>query len=268
MNKLFQTARQSALYKWLEISGRELLYSDDMTFIKEEVTNNYECSWQQKNWSLHQEKDEEDNHVSIFCSLNNWASHLSDLLLDVQFDGILLYTEPVREEIIDEHGEKIAIDTYNHDRLSRYYGRFFLVVSELLVDFGDIAKQLGIKDANKLYSDGNLFGYSEVKGFINNVFKHKTNNFHVCNHHIPLLFCDAFAPRNNYVKSGKEYLVEIGCSHDYNKKELEYILSHPRLIDVISFLAICYEKLDGLMTAENILTLAAKYGDKYSNSNK
>ena len=146
--------------------------------IREEVSNNYECQWQQKNWELHEKTKEKENHVSIFCSLNNWASHITDMLMDTQFDNVILYPDLIEEKMFDdEKGEKVDIDTYDHQKLSRHYGRFLLVVSELIVDFGDIAKQLGKNDYSDYYSKGNIFNYSAVRGFINNVFKHKTTNF-------------------------------------------------------------------------------------------
>lgn len=263
MNKLFQTARLNALYHWLELTGREILYNEDGNSIEEVVSSNIECEWQTKNWNLHEGTDKENNHISIICSLNNWASHITDILTDTSFDLLVLLPLPVGEKMKDENGKEFDFNMKPYEKLDRYYGRFFLVVSELILDFGDIAKKLGISDYNQFFSEDNKYDYSKVRGYINNVFKHKTNNFHSCNHHIPILFNDSLASREKYTSKENDYLIKIGCSHEYKLKDKNYIHSMPRLIDIIEFVGICYIKLDKLFNENNIIKLAEEYGDKY-----
>ncbi len=179
MQKLYQTARFNALYHWMELTGRDLNYTEQGNTVREEVADNFECKWQQRNWKIHKGTDKEDNHISIICSLNNWASHISDILTDMSFDLVQIYSFPVKDEMIDdETKEKFEFDIYTYEKLMRHYGRFFLVISELILDFGEIAKKLGKtnKDLNKFYSEDNVLDYEKLRGFINNVFKHKTNN--------------------------------------------------------------------------------------------
>jgi hypothetical protein len=264
MQKLFQTARLNALYHWIELTGRDLNYTEHGNTIREEVADNFECKWQQKNWEIHKGTDKEDNHISIICSLNNWSSHISDILTDVSFDLVQIYHFPVEEEMTDEEtGEKFEFDMYPYEKLMRHYGRFFLVVSELIVDFGDIAKKLGKNDFGNFYSENNVLDYGKLRGYINNVFKHKTNNFHRCNHHVPILFNDGFPPLDKYQSNSNEYMIEIGCSHEYSKKDVDYILRLPRMVDVIKFLGICYQKLDKLLDETGLIEISKEYGNKY-----
>jgi hypothetical protein len=264
MQKLFQTARLNALYHWIELTGRDLNYTEHGNAIREEVADNLECKWQQRNWKIHEGTDKKDNHISIICSLNNWSSHISDILTDVSFDLVQIYNSPVNEEMTDvETGKKFEFDVYPYEKLMRHYGRFFLVVSELIVDFGDIAKKLRISDFGKFYSDNNVLDYGKLRGFINNVFKHKANNFHRCNHHVPILFDDGFPPLDKYQSNSNEYMIEIGCSHEYSKKDVEYILRLPRMVEIIKFLGICYQKLDKLLDENGLRELSKEYGDKY-----
>lgn len=263
MQKLFQTARLNALYHWLELTGRDLNYTDETNSIREEVLDNIECKWQQKNWELHKGTDKDDNHISIICSLNNWSSHITDILTDASFDLVPIYSFPIKETMKNENQEEFDFDTYPYEKLMRHYVRFFLVVSELIVDFGDIANKLGKSDFGKFYSENNVIEYPKLRGFINKVFKHKTNSFHICNHHIPILFDDGFSPLNEYLATEKEYLIEISCKYEYSKKDVEYILRLPRLVDIIKFLGECYQKLNTLLDEDGLIKLSKEYGDKY-----
>jgi len=58
-------------------------------------------------------------------------------------------------------------------------------------------------------------------------------------------------------------MIEIGCSHEYSKKDVAYILRLPRMVDVIKFLGICYQKLDKLLDETGLAEISKEYGDKY-----
>ncbi len=260
MSILFKTVRLNALKNWCDFTSRKLEYKENSLFPTIENTElTFECKWQRKNWEFHVGKPQENNHVSIFCSLNSWASHLTDILTDESLDSIPLYAVPIDDQI-ELNGETVTLDREIYEKLCRYYGRFFLVVSELIVDFGDIAKKLGEKE--DYYSKDNVIDYGHLRGYINNVFKHKVENFHSCNHHIPILFNDGLEDEKYEAKS-KEYLVEIGCKHKYKLKGKNYILSLPKLERVILFIAICYVNLDTLLTDSKIEDIAKEYGDLY-----
>lgn len=185
------------------------------------------------------------------------------MLCDTRYDLVQILDEPVDEEETDENGNVTELDNFNYEKLYRHYSRFLLVVSELLVDFSDIAKFLDNSNTTKIFESESHISYSKLRAFINNVFKHKTKNLHKCNHHIPILFEDGIIHDYKTDSTDEKYFVKIGCSHKYGLKDVEYILVLPRLIEIIRLLIFCYNKIDDLMTDENIQIIAEEYGDKY-----
>lgn len=267
MHFYFQNARLRALHTWLYGTGRVLLNKDGEVLSREYHSSNFECKWQLKNEELHVGTPQEDNHISIFCSLNDWASHITDILGDHRFDLIPLIEEPIREEEINKDGNKIENDVFEYKLLARHYARFFLVVSELIVDFDDMAKLIDKSLTNKIFENSNLMSYLGLRGYINNVFKHKTKNIHKCNHHIPIVFEDGNIYNDLIETNHANYYIKVGCTHEYELKNTEYILVLPRLIEVVKLLIYCYEKIDELLTADKIKSIASTYGSKYPATN-
>lgn len=162
----FKEVREQALGYWITQTGRSIKAHNEV--LVDSFDFGYECNWQSKAREL---KDDDRWHVSYFCSLGDWASNISDLLLDSRFDSL---------QLSDPNSEDAKI-------LFRFYTRILLVVSEMLVDFIDIANTLGLK--NKLFKD------SSYSRFINSVCKHKAGKqshyLHICNHHLPIHFEDS-----------------------------------------------------------------------------
>lgn len=170
---LFKDVRKHALDYWITQTGRSIETYGHKVKI-DTFENGFECNWQ----SMAQElKNNDQWHISYFCSLGDWASNISDLLLDRRYDSLRLS---------DPNSEDAKI-------LFRYYTRILLVVSELLVDFKDIAETLHL--------NSQLFENKEYSLFINSVCKHKagkpkglgkaSHKLHTCNHHLPILFEDS-----------------------------------------------------------------------------
>lgn len=172
----FKQIRITALDHWLTESQRLRDINDDYSM-------SIECTWQE-------ELVPEDDHNSLFCSLAEWSTNISDLLSEKTYDNL-------------------KFDNQDHqEKLFRHYTRILLIVSEILTDFKDVLKYIkeysGNRDrknrkATKQLSNPNLeFSCSELFEYINNVCKHKIGDrgisrkikYHVCNHHIKYSFKD------------------------------------------------------------------------------
>ncbi len=198
---------------WKEYTGRS------GRGYNESIADTYECDWQLK-------ADEKfSKHISVFCSLGEWASNISDILKDKSLHDLDFFTNNHRQP------------------LYRYYTRLLLVVSEMLVDFQNIyeesdKKAIGTK-ARKFYStDSNKKEIDNLFGYINNVCKHKTRSIHTCNHHLNIWFEDTGRP------SRRKEQIKIGnTKFDKTKKPVIIV---PPLSYIISVLINCYEQLNEL----------------------
>lgn len=65
--------RMQALKYWLSQSGRSFKITDNMS-------NSYECEWQDPAYELG------NNSISIFCSIREFAAHITDHLRDYRYD--------------------------------------------------------------------------------------------------------------------------------------------------------------------------------------
>src|ERR1700678_3058593 len=98
---LFKNVREQALNYWLEQTGRQRQEMSEL-FVTE-------CNWQNK----FQVPDPDNGvHYSIFCSMGDWNTNITDMLEDTRYDELDL------------------ADLCDAGILFRYYTRFFLVVSE------------------------------------------------------------------------------------------------------------------------------------------
>jgi len=203
----------------------------------------------------------------LFCSIGDWASHITDILNDYSLDEVELFPEFIWDRV-EYESHSVINDMEIYSRLRRYYGRLFLIVSELLVDFKDVfdlLKKSGYcsGSASNFYSNDSAIDFGKLKGFINNVFKHKTANIHKCDHHLALVFLDGFDVEETYIPDKNEYLIEIGCDHSYDKSEIEYVLCFPRISDILEFVVNCYQKLDTIIDDKSIIEICKTYGDQY-----
>lgn len=194
----FSKIRKKSLAHWKFRSKRVFKVTDNLA-------ESIECSWQNKAFDL------EYNHISIFCSIGQFGSHITDLLRDYRFD----------KYEFDQSEEK-------NELIFRYYSRVLLIVSEILTDFQDLyimavdnlttkqlsglqSKVLKDKQDNARYKlSNNTIKIKELLDFINKICKHKTSNFHICNHHIKFLFEDF----HENIKSKKKR-IELGNIKTY-----------------------------------------------------
>jgi len=162
----FKDVRNHCLRLWYSNTKRKRVGLDD------KFHNSLECTWQRRRRKLGYD------HVSIFCSIGDWSTNITDLLTDERFDDLDL-TIDEDKEIIFRHFTKLA-----------------LVISELLSDFEKIHNiATGKNDTNAsracLSKADNPKIVDRFMCYINHIFKHKTAGLHLCNHHIPFCFDDA-----------------------------------------------------------------------------
>lgn len=237
----YSTTRKRALTHWKSRSKRVFKVTDNLV-------NSIECSWQDKAADLGY------NHISIFCSIGQFGSHITDLLRDYRFDK---YEFDQSEEI--------------NELIFRYYTRVLLIVSEIFTDFQDLyiiaddkltTKQLSglngpvLKDKqdiarNKLAN--NTANIKVLLDFINKICKHKTSNFHICNHHIKFLFEDF----HKDIKSKKKR-VELGNIKTFIAYDTTTLKKHikpnyiviPKLKYIIDLIIDGYKVLDDLFKTD------------------
>jgi hypothetical protein len=168
--------REPALHLWLTATNRARVhYSDD-------YAGSFECRWQAR---FTTPDPKSDIHYSIFCSLGDFNTNITDLLTDERFDNLAFHPD-------------------NGEILFRYYSRIFLIASEILTDFQDILSVFrnGTLDAVHRKGEKNISrkqltpsdstdAVQDLFSFINTVFKHKTRNIHSCNHHMKYYFEDS-----------------------------------------------------------------------------
>jgi hypothetical protein len=173
----FKIVRESILEQWLRGTKRQRKNETD------DYTQSFECRWQ----TCFGQLKNEDDHYSIFCSIGDWNTNLTDYLTDLRFDELNLTEEP------------------HKDILFRHYTKILLAASEILTDFQDM---LSTFRAGKLLTDTELNNEKtasrqeldkksnpgdtqRIFTFINNICKHKINNIHICNHHLKIHFADS-----------------------------------------------------------------------------
>jgi hypothetical protein len=159
--------------------------------------------------------------------MGDWASNLTDTLLDNRYD-ILDY---------DNDEDVIAI-------IFRYYTRLLLLVSEMVDDFTHLFEHLNhsnqTKKALRKTLDTNTIDTDKLMRYINQVCKHKYENVHACNHHLPVFFDDS------------------NLSHAFkNPISIEVYPSHPdgiimpKLKDVLGVIIKGYRTLDSRFLEED-----------------
>ncbi len=238
----YSKTRKSVLAYWKARSRRVFKVTDN-------ISNSVECSWQNKAMELGY------NHISIFCSIGQFGSHITDLLRDYRYDK---YDYDQSEEI--------------NELLFRYYSRILLITSEILTDFQDLyiianekittkklnglgAKVLRPKQdkARSLLSNGDK-KIQELLDYINKICKHKASNFHICNHHITFLFEDFHKKTNSKKKTIRIGNIKNFISYDENtlKKHSkpEYIVV-PSLKYIIDIIIEGYKVLEDLLNSDD-----------------
>lgn len=227
--------RKAALKHWMQETGRIRNEAGN-----DELYGSFECRWQ----NGFEEPNDSEVHYSIFCSLGEFNTNMTDLLADARFDE---YDFEVQDQA---------------DVLFRQYSRINLTASEILTDFQDMLSTFRVgqilnnaqlsqqKDASRTELNQNLAPGTVQKyfSFINNVYKHKTNNMHFCNHHLPLCFFDSCLAHTfeNVVTldSIGEYVARNSSPKTAKAIEL------PPLMDLIRILVNGYQVLDNTFQAD------------------
>jgi len=71
----FKDVREQAFQLWEQGTNR------NCQLINDDITGSFECKWQDRaTFALGYE------HISIFCSLGEWANNISDILKDESYD--------------------------------------------------------------------------------------------------------------------------------------------------------------------------------------
>lgn len=218
----FGKIREAALKYWFEQTKRDPNH-EDFSF------ETYEDIWARKYTS-------EGMHNSLFCSMKEWNSHITDLLSDSSLDKFKFKFE-------DEEKSEVFF---------RYYTRFLLIISEVISDFSKMLELIvgGKQEMNrKLLSSSELeFDVKQLIGYINNICKHKIEKssdkaLHNRNHHCQKVFADS----PGYKRSNKA--VHVG---DFIKAGIvKALIESPKLKDLIDQVMNCYIVVDKKMEALN-----------------
>jgi hypothetical protein len=167
MTDLFGKSRRLAFEKWQTGTNRQGCGLD------ERYDLSYECQWQK-----HAQENLDYKHISLFCSLADWACNITDLLSDTRYD----------KYDFDNPAHRVI--------LARYYTRTMMVIAEHLADLQQIVKALPEKQNSspreRISPPCDKNWVEDLHCFVNNVCKHKAekNHIHSCNHHLPLHFDD------------------------------------------------------------------------------
>lgn len=236
----FKTIRKDGLQKWLSETGRTFKTTDN-------ISGSFECKWQDPAIGNGY------NHISIFCSIGEFASHITDILRDYRFDKY-------------EFNQSDEVD----EVLFRYYSRLLLIVSEVITDLQDLwilaNYNLSTKEYNGLdittkreYQDNarndlsiNADDLNNLFDFINRICKHKTQNFHLCNNHIKYHFED-FKNTNGLRKTIKIGNIKqyISYNKDTFKKHMKpNVLIIPKLNFILDSVLNSYVKVNNLFATD------------------
>jgi hypothetical protein len=213
---MFQTIREDAVSKWAATTKRQGCGLD------ENYADSIECVWQTRaiNGLGY-------CHISLFCSLADWACNMTDVLTDHRFDAM---------ELLDANHSQV---------LSRFYTRVLLVASEVFGDLEQLAVEAGrCKDQTSartfLSPDTDPGWINNLHHFINRICKHKFKNLHQCNHHLPICFEDqtpATAPANP---------IRLGNVDIEGGDAIQF----PRLISICDAICVAYRKIDEVFQAD------------------
>lgn len=213
-DKTFKPVRRRALKRWLAETGRLRLSRHDDDF-----SGAIECSWQNRAEAAGRQ------HVALFCGIGDWASHITDLLLDTSCDNLRFDKEAQQR------------------RLSRNYSRLMFVIAELLNDFEDTLDKAGIHNGRDALSG--VLSVSDFQAFVNQVVKHKAKAIHRHDHHLPLRFMDAGAD------GGGTQVIRLGTKDFTGHNGFDAILI-PSLDQLLDMAFGAYQAFDGLVEEQSV----------------
>ena len=211
----FGAFRNQAFQQWEQQTNR------NCRLVNDDITGSFECKWQDSATF-----DFGYEHISIFCSLGEWANNISDMLKDKSYDKYNF------------------LDDDHRQALFRYYTRILLVISEMLSDFEKIVQEtesIKSKQAREfLSSEGRKREVETLFEFINKVCKHKMNGLHFSNHHLPIWFEDCRE------SSAFEKPISIE-NFDFDQPDGILI---PKLSYLVQVILQCYGRLNDLFEKE------------------
>lgn len=189
-------------------------------------------------------------HVSIFCSVWDWAANLTDILLDDRFDAY-----PIHQLESEPHQNAIDIDDSLHEIapavLSRHYFRTLVLAAEVLEDLTNLRSSMtddlrAKKNSRNDLSQTPLLVDTLIK-YVNKICKHK-GGLHKCNHHLPKRFLD------------EELGFDLRHYEDWDF--LNACIEIPRYVDIIETVTGAFKRVDQLLREPDIM---AKIGGIYGN---
>ena len=210
----YGTIRKRVLKKWLKKTKRVRLKFED------DFSKSLDCVWQNKAEKLGYD------HISVFCSLGEWSTNLTDLLTEEKYDDLKF----------DKDFEIVF----------RIYTRYFLIISEILEDFININKEIKKLESKKKSGndlENNSFRENELKNlsdYINTIFKHKYENLHLHNHHIKKCFLDITDSKSNWEFECVDIITIDKVQQTYSESGCIEI---PRLNYLIEVILKCYDKI-------------------------
>lgn len=226
MNKQrnYGVVRKNVFNLWLKKTKRSRIEN----YLDDDISNTLDCKWQYKAEKLGY------NHISLFCSLGEWSSNITDLLSEEKFDQLRFDQDP---------------DT---EILFRLYTRYMLIISEIVEDFielnaflknisGKKYKDKSGNDFETLYFDTNEL--KNLSTYINCICKHKYNNIHFHNHHIPKAFRDSKPYDNFYFNIENVISLKKPLSEISNQKLDNTVIEVPKLKYLIGIIIKCYSTL-------------------------
>lgn len=213
---MFQATRENAVSQWVANTKRQGCGSDEC------YADSIECAWQTRAIDVLGYC-----HISLFCSLADWACNMTDVLTDHRFDAMTF------------------ADANHSQVLSRFYTRVLLVASEIFADLENLVVEAGCcKDQSSartfLSPDTDPGWINNLHHFINRVCKHKYKNIHRCNHHLPICFEDQIPPTGhaNPIRV-RNVALESGDA-----------IQFPCLSSICDAICVAYAKVDAIFKAD------------------
>lgn len=212
-SRTFKPVRRNALKHWLKETKRHRSRRSDDDF-----SDSYECRWQARAMGDVNAEDM-DGHVALFCGIGEFASHVTDLLLDHAQDNL-------------RFGE-----SDHRSRLARHYYRLMFIVAELLNDFEAALKCAGVSSVREYL--GASRSVEDFHVFVNKVVKHKAEAIHRHDQHLPIGFMDAG-------DEACERTIQLGTRDFTGNNQFDCILV-PSLSQILDLALTAYRKFDELI---------------------
>jgi hypothetical protein len=171
-------------------------------------------------------------HVSIFCSVWEWAANLTDILLDGRFDDY-----SIGQQETDSDQKISETDSLFHENaplvLARHYFRTLIIAAEILEDLTILRKSMsdGSVSTKKARSDLSQapLRVDPLLRYVNAICKHK-DQLHECNHHLPKRFLDEDP--------------SFDLRHYEDWRFLNSFIEIPRYADIIETVVGAFNKVD------------------------